>query len=62
MTEILHSLRWGIDVFALLVGLTGRGVAQPPEQRQGLPFSVASWAKWSVRTNGFLGFIPELGS
>ena len=34
----------------------------PPEQRQGLPFSVACWAKWSVRTNGFLCFIPGLGS
>lgn len=37
-------------------------VILPPEQRQGLPFSVACWARWSVRTNGFLCFIPGLGS
>jgi hypothetical protein len=34
----------------------------PPGRRHDLPFSVACWAKWSVRTNGFLCFLPGLGS
>jgi len=34
----------------------------PPERRYGLAFTVACWAKWSVRTNGFLCFVPGLGS
>jgi hypothetical protein len=37
-------------------------VIVPPGERRGLPFSVACWAKWSVRTNGFLCFIPGPGS
>ncbi|HEY2620748.1 MAG TPA: hypothetical protein VGI78_25655 [Acetobacteraceae bacterium] len=33
-------------------------VIVPPEQRKGLPFSVACWANWSRRTNGFLCLTP----
>jgi hypothetical protein len=37
-------------------------VVVPPEKRNGLPVSVACWASWSHRTNGFLCLTPGPGS